>query len=120
MALNPRKLEDMVTWCLHANELTRELEQAKRQFFADDDVRTVSYWPGAGDPTSRERRFLGYFLFQHELPDGQKPAEVAARAIFVGSEQVEARQSVQGARFVLAIVKSVIARSVYLELEDET
>jgi len=38
---------------------------------------------GAGDVTSRERRFLGWFVLTFKLPDGRSPAEVAASAISV-------------------------------------
>lgn len=113
-------MEQIATWCQTSPDLTEEREQARRQFFGEDDPRPARYWPGAGEHHSRLRRFLGWFMFEHELPEGDHPAARAARALYRGAGQEEALGAVTGTRFVLAIVSSVLpGRSVLLELEDE-
>jgi hypothetical protein len=94
--------------------------QARREFFGEVDPRPVAYWPGAGDPTSRERRFVGWFMFDFQLPDGRSPAQLAATRLLRADELAEALDALRRARFVLAIVvSSDLRRSTFLELEDE-
>jgi len=120
VAVTASQVEQIATWCEMTPDLAEEREQARRQFFGEDDPRPVRYWPGAGDHRSRLRRFLGWFMFDHELPEGDRPAARAARALYRGAAQEEALGAVAGGRFVLAIVSSVLpGRSVCLELEDE-
>lgn len=120
MAVSASQVEEIATWCQMTPGLTAERQQAWRWFFDEDDPRPPRYWPGAGDHTSRLRRFLGWFMFDHELPEGDRPAARAVRALYRGAAQDEALVAVAGARFVLAIVASVLpGRSVLLEIEDE-
>lgn len=120
VAVTASRLEEIAAWCQLAPELEPERRSAWRQFFAEDDPRPVRYWPGAGDQTSKMRRFLGWFMFDHQGTAGQRPAALAARALYDGSAQEEAVRAVEGARFVLAIVASVMSgRSLLLEIERE-
>jgi hypothetical protein len=75
---------------------------------------------GAGDVTSRERRFLGWFVLTFKLLDGRSPAELAAAAILSGSDLTSAIDSIKGSRYVLAMVAMVNpGRGLILRLEDE-
>jgi len=75
---------------------------------------------GAGDLTSRERRFLGWFTLTFKLPDGRCPAEIAASTILSGNELAFAIDSIKNSRFVLAMVAMVNpGRGLILRLEDE-
>jgi len=119
MAFTQGMLEEAVAWCRDSLELASARRQARSRFFGEDDDRPVDYWPGAGEFTSRERRFLGYFLFDWELPSGERPAEVVVKRLYRGDTEAEALSAVRGARFVFALATSIVGRSVYLELEKE-
>ena len=120
MGFNASQLEDIGTWCVTSRELATLRAQARREFFGDDDPRPVDYWPGAGDPISRERRFVGWFMFDFHLPDGRSPAELAAASLLPAGELTDALDALGRTRFVLAIVvSSDLSRSTFLELEDE-
>ena len=120
MAVTATQVEEIATWCQLTPELEDERQEAWRRFFDEDDPRPPSYLPGAGDHGSRLRRFQGWFMFDHALPDGERPAALAVRALYRGAAQETALRAVDGTRFVLAIVTSVLpGRSVLLELEDE-
>jgi len=120
MALTASQVEEIASWCQVSADLERERQHARRRFFDEDDPQPARYWPGAGDYTSRVRRFLGWFMFDHELPEGDRPAARAARALYRGAVQAEALRAVDGTRFVLAVVASVLpGRSVLLEMEAE-
>jgi hypothetical protein len=120
MAVTASQVEEIATWCQVSPDLERERQHAWRRFFDEDDPRPARYWPGAADYTSRVRRFLGWFMFDHDLPEGDRPAARAARALYRGAVQAEALRAVDGTRFVLAVVASVLpGRSVLLEVEAE-
>jgi hypothetical protein len=120
MVFSPRQLDRLVQWVATAPELAEERQAAQRQFFGEDDPRPVQYWAGAEEAVSRRRRFLGYFLFSHHLPDGRTPAEEGASQLFAGQEREEALRAVRGARYVLAVVRSVLpGEAVFLALERE-
>lgn len=120
MAFTQRRLDELVSWVAQTPTLADERRGAQRAFFGDDDPRPVKYWAGADDATSRQRRFLGYFLFRYALPDGQTPAELGAATIFRGPEREEALRAVGGARYVMAVVRSVLpGHGVTLTLETE-
>lgn len=119
MAFTQGMLEEAVAWCRDSLELASARNEARSRFFGDDDERPVDYWPGAEEFTSRERRVLGYFLFNWKLPSGEKPAEVAVRRLYQGNTQAEALSAVRGARFVYALATSIVGRSVYLEVGKE-
>ncbi len=120
MAFTASQLEEIAAWCANSHELAAERKRARRHFFGEDDERRVEYWPGAEDPISRHRRFLGWFMFDFRVADERAPAELAVAALFRGGDAVEALDAVHRARFVLAIVVSTDGRrSTFLELEDE-
>ncbi|MFC1930566.1 hypothetical protein ACFLWE_01590, partial [Chloroflexota bacterium] len=88
--------------------------------FGYDELGEVHYMEGAGDTTSRERRFLGWFTLAFKLPDGRSPAELAAVSIFNGSEMTSVIDSIKGYRHLLAMVAMVNpGRGLILKLEDE-
>jgi hypothetical protein len=120
MAFTSSQLEEITTWCAKSPELAEIRQQARRTYFAEDDPRPTTYWSGVGDRVSRDRRFLGWFLFTFRLPDGTSPAEAAVQHLYVGTTRLEALQAVQHTRYVLAIVSAMLpGRSVFLDLEDE-
>lgn len=120
MAFSASQLEDIADWCAASRELAPFRALARREFFGEDDPRPVKYWPGAGDPISRERRFVGWFMFDFHLPKGRSPAQLAATDLLRGDELADALDALGRTRFVLAIVvTSDGRRSTMLELEDE-
>ncbi len=119
MAFNQGMLEEIVDWCRDNPGLEATRREARSHFFGDEDERPVEYWPGTGELTSKERRFLGYLLFNWEIPSGEKPAEIAVRRLYEGDLRAEALSAVRGARFVFAYAVGITGRSVYLELENE-
>jgi hypothetical protein len=120
MTFNPNQLENMTSWCAACPELAEAREDASRTFLGEDDPRPVRYWEGAGEFTSKQRRFLGWFMFGFSLDDGRRPAEVAAEKLYAGRAQADALQAAQGARYVMAVVRSIIpGRGLLLEIEDE-
>lgn len=120
MAFNQQMIEEIGAWCLNSMELASDRRQARRIFFGDDDRRPINYWGGTGEQVSRERRFLGWFMFDFALPNDEKPAAVAVKRLHTGRPQFELLRAVSQTRFVFAVVASVVQRSVYLELEDES
>lgn len=120
MAVTASQLEEIVAWCGTNRELQVEREAARRLFFAEDDPRPIHYWEGTGDYNARMRRFLGFLTFSCTLPDGESPGIRAAKALYRFSNREETLQAVSGARYVMAIVCSVVSgQGVSLELEDE-
>ena len=120
MPLNAHMVEQLAEWCLRSDTLTDIRATARRDFFGYDEPGEARYMEGAGDLTSRERRFLGWFTMTFKLPDGRSPAEVAAAAILSGSDLSSAIDSIKGSRYVLAIVAMVNpGRGLILRLEDE-
>jgi len=120
MGFSAGQLEDIGNWCAASPELATVRAQARREFFGEDDPRPVKYWPGANDPISRDRRFVGWFMLDFRLPDGRSPAVAAAGSLLRAAELADALDALQRARFVLAIVASSdFRRSTFLELEDE-
>jgi len=120
MVLNANLVEQLAEWCLRSDTLADIRATARRDFFGYDEPGEVHYMEGAGDLTSRERRFLGWFALTFKLSDGRNPAEVAADAILSGSELTSAIDSIRGSRYVLAMVAMVNpGRGLILRLEDE-
>ena len=120
MALNANMVEQLAEWCLKDDALADVRATARRDFFGYDDPGEVHYMEGAGNLTSRERRFLGWFALTFRLPDGRCPAEIAASAILSGDELASAIDSIRGSRFALAMVAMVNpGRGLVLRLEDE-
>jgi len=59
-------------------------------------------------------------MFQSTLPDGQHPASLAAHELLQGEERATALRAIAGARFVFAVVASIMpGRGAILELEEE-
>ncbi len=120
MALNNNMVEQLAEWCLKSDTLADIRVSARRDFFGYDEPGEARYMAGAGDVTSRERRFLGWFALTFKLPDGRCPAELAAAALLNGSELTSAIDSIKGSRYVLAMVAMVNpGRGLILRLEDE-
>ncbi len=115
-----RRLEEVAGWCLHSPALTRLRRRARREFFGAADDRHIEYWAGTGDQNARQRRFVGWLMFAFRLPDGRRPAELAAEALYSSAEVAEVLDAVRRARYVLAIVRDTDGRqSTTLELEHE-
>ena len=120
MTLNTNSVEQLAVWCLQSDTLADIRVTARRDFFGYDEPGEAHYMEGAGDVTSRERRFLGWFALTSKLPDGRKPAEVAAGAILHGTDLTSAIDSIKGSRYVLAMVTMVNpGKGLILRLEDE-
>jgi len=120
MAFTASQLEEISAWCADSRDLAAHRRVAQSEFFGEEDGRPVSYWEGAGDQTSRQRRFLGWFMFDFRLPDDRRPAQVGVELLYRGADLVEALEAVRRTRFVLAIVRSTDGRrSSFLELEEE-
>lgn len=120
MALTASIVEQMVAWCARSEELADIRSKARSEYFGYDEPGEVHYMQGAGDVTSRERRFLGWFALTFKLPDGRSPAELAAAAILSGSELASAVDSLRGTRHVLAMVAMANpGRGLILKLQDE-
>ena len=94
MTLNTNMVEQLAEWCLRNDTLADIRATARRDFFGYGEPGEARYMEGAGDVTSRERRFLGWFALTFKLPDGRCPAELAATAIFSGSELTSAIDSI--------------------------
>lgn len=120
MAFNQLTVEQLGAWCLNCEDLAEERKKARALYFGEDDPRPVKYWRGAEEKNSRERRFLGWFMFDHALASGEKPAEVAAKRLYAGGLQHELLEAFARTRYVNAVVSSIMGRSVFLELEDES
>ena len=120
MTLNAHMVEQLAEWCLRSDTLANDRATARRDFFGYDEPDEARYMEGAGDVTSRERRFLGWFALSYKLSDGRCPAELAAAAILSGSDLTSAIDSIKGSRYVLAMVAMVNpGRGLILRLEDE-
>src|SRR5262245_11061004 len=120
MAFTQSQVEELATWCATHPSLEAIRAEARRTYFAPDDPRPVRYLPGAGDAVGRDRRFLGWFLLGHRLSTGETPAERAAGQLYAGASRAAALEAVRAARYVLAIVASVVwGQGVVLELEEE-
>lgn len=120
MALTLSTVEQLVEWCAKSEDIADVRAKARADFFGYGEPGAISYIDDTGEIISRERRFLGWFAFSFELPDGQHPGELAARALLKGNELSSALNSIRKARYVTAVVTSVIpGRGFYLELEDE-
>ena len=113
MAVSASQLEEIATWCADCVELHAARSAGRRVFFGEDGDRRRQYWPGTEDSLSRERRFLGWFMFAFRLPDGRLPAEVAVERLQLTHED-DAQRAVRGHRYVLALVSAVLRGSVFL------
>jgi hypothetical protein len=119
MTLTLTELERIAAWCDTSAELAFVRRRAEETFFEPDEG-PVDYAPELGDVASRRRRFLGWFLFDFVLPDGSRPAELAARRLFDGEQRAAAVEAVGRARYVQVVVASVMpGRGALLELEEE-
>jgi hypothetical protein len=120
MPLTASKVEELAEWGMHAEVLADVRSKARSEFFGYDEPRDAKYIANTGELNSRDRRLAGWFGFSFRMPDGRRPAEIAAVAQLSGSEQASAQKSIQQCRFVMAMVSTVIAgRCVYLKLEEE-
>jgi hypothetical protein len=120
MALTASMVEQIAAWCATNEALADIRSKARSEYFGYGEPGEVRYMEGAGDVTSRERRFLGWFTLTFKMPDGRSPSELAAAAILSGSEIASAIDSLKRTRHVLAMVVMVNqGRGLVLRLEDE-
>jgi len=120
MPLTTSVVEQLAEWCLRSDTLADIRSKVKSDFFGYDEPGTIKYLEGTGEINGRERRFLGWLGFSFKLPDGKHPAELAAAALLTGAGLTSALESIQQARYVMAITTMVNpGKGVYLELEDE-
>lgn len=120
MALTPTQLEELATWCMECDELAAERRAARHTFFDEDDRRPTRYPPGTGDLVSRDRRFLGWFMFDYRLADGRRPVDVAVPRVITRMRDAEdACAAIAGVRHIFGVVETVLRDRVVLELEDE-
>ncbi|MFH1087989.1 MAG: hypothetical protein V1737_05325 [Chloroflexota bacterium] len=120
MAFTTRVVEELVQWCLTADSVADVRASARSEFFGLDLPQPAKYTGGTGGVTNRERRFLGWFVFCFALPDGRRPAELAAAALLQEPDLSRALKAITGARYVTGAVTSVISgRGFYLEMEDQ-
>jgi len=120
MTLSANMVEQLAQWCLRSDVLADIRATARRDFFGYDEPGEAHYMEGSGDVTSRERRFMGWFALTFKLPDGRRPAEVAAAAVLSGSNLTAAIDSIKNSRYVLTAVSMVNpGRGLILRLEDE-
>jgi hypothetical protein len=110
----------MAGWCASNRELASVRRNARNAFFTNGNAHEATYWPGTGGRNARQRRFVGWFMFSFCLPDGRRPAELAASALYSGADLSEALRAVQGTRYVLGIISSTDGRyRASVELEDQ-
>ncbi len=114
MAITQATIEELGAWCWQTPQLAPIREQAWDEFFGVDDPRPVDYMQGTEGLNTRERRFLGYFMFTFRLPSGETPAERGAFELYAGPDRAEALTAVRSAVYVFASVRSKFDRSVYL------
>ena len=120
MAITEADLERIAAWCDTSAELSSARRAAWDEFFGARDAGTLDYHPDLGDYASRQRRFLGWFMFQATLPDGQHPAEFAALRLFENGQLSAVVLALSQSRYVMAVASSVISgRGVLLEMEEE-
>jgi len=120
MALNTSTIEQLAEWCLRDEGLADIRASARRDFFGYEETGEAHYMEGAGDVTSRERRFLGWFALDFKLPDGRCPMELAAADILSVNDLTSAVDSIRSSRFVLAMVAMLNpGRGLILRLEEE-
>jgi hypothetical protein len=120
VSLSASSIEELVAWCASSEALADVRAKARGDFFGYDEPGTVKYMPQAGEVNARERRFLGWFCFNFRLPDGRRPAEMAADAFLTGQGLASALKSIQQARYVTAIATLVRpGKGVYLQIQDE-
>ena len=105
MSLTSSTVERLAEWCRGSDMLADIRATARRDFFGYNEPGEAHYMFGTEDVNSRERRFLGWFSLSFKLPDGRRPAELAASAILSGSDLDSVIRSVQNSRYVMAIIR---------------
>jgi len=120
MPLTNSMIEQLTEWCALSDVLADVRSKVRSDFFGYDEPGAIKYMAETGEVNGRERRFLGWLGFSFRLPDGKHPAELAAAALLTGVGLTSALESIQQARYVMAIVTMARpGKGVYLELEDE-
>ena len=120
MALTNNKIEQLCQWCMQSDTLADIRVVARREFFGDDEPGEVRYIEGAGDITSRQRRFMGWFCLTFKMEDDRHPAELAAEYMLEGAVLDAAVNAIRNTRFVLAVVAMVLpGKGLIIKLEDE-
>lgn len=120
MALTNSMVEKLIGWCYESETIANIRAQAREQFFGCDNPEEINYIADTGSPNGLERRFLGWFAFNFKLPDGQHPAELAARELLKPPRLDSVLDAIRKARYVTGIVTRVTYdRGFSLEMEDE-
>ncbi len=81
MSLTANMIERIAEWCAHSDALGDIRSRARGEYFGYDEPGEVKYLPGVENLSSRERRFLGWFVFSFRLADGKHPSELTAAAL---------------------------------------
>jgi hypothetical protein len=120
MSLTSSTIEQLAKWCAETEAIADVRATARSHFFGYYDAEPIKYTTDTGDIKSRERRFLGWFVFNFRLPDGRHPAELAANALLKQPRLSSVLNAIQKARYVTGVVTGIIHdRGFYMELEDE-
>jgi hypothetical protein len=120
MSFTASTIEELAEWCANAGELATIREKARAAFFGTDDTRPVHYLDDMGENPGRERRFSGWFAFNYILPDGQRPAEIAARRLLTRTDLDTALDSIGKVHYIMAMVTCAIHGSgAWVILGDE-
>jgi len=122
MALTHSTIEQLAEWCSKSEDIADIRARARSHFFGyyNTEAPACNYPGGSGDVKNRERRFLGWFIFNFKLPDARYPAELAANALLRPPRLSSALNAIQKARYVTGVTTGIIhGQSFYMELEDE-
>ena len=120
MALTHSIVEQLIEWCAKSKDIADIRAWARSHFFGYYNTEPTNYVAGTGDVSRRERRFLGWFAFNFELPDNRHPAELAVNVLLREPKLDLALRAIRGARYITGVVTGVIyGQGFYLELGDE-
>jgi len=120
MALTYVAVERLAEWCSKSEEIADVRAKARSDFFGYYGDEPTDYPGNTGELNRRERRFLGYFAFSFELPDGRRPSELAAIAFLRGRELDTALKTIRTVRYVTGVASRINpGRGFYLQMEDE-
>lgn len=116
MAVRYADLERLAEWCAGSEELADAVDDAAELFYGKLDELSGTYEGEVGDLGAVQRRFFGWFTLGHRLPGGDRPGEIAARALFSGRKLVQVLTAVGKAEYVVGAVTAVLdRRSVFVE-----
>lgn len=120
MVIRFSDLEKLGVWCANSEEMADDIGLAAPIFFEGADEGLTEYAEKAGEHSSVERRFFGWFMFGYTLPNGKRPAEIAARSIFKRRRLDEALAAIEKAQYVVGSVTAVHPdRAVFIKVADQ-